>query len=164
MSDELSNKLLQSTSNWWNRLLGHCKIVKVKSEDSSYQKCLDSVRKDIVKKNNEEDSDIAYQVYLDMVREYLNATEKRLLTAEEEEIVIAHLKVVAATYCTKHMNLKNDADLHKGLGITQVLSIETARKVSELHEDFPEPSEAEVKQRVAEVLAVQNYLRENPKP
>lgn len=101
-----------------------------------------------------------YAVYLDMVREYLEAAKKRLLTDEEEEIVVAHLKVVAATYCNNHSKERNDAVLYEGLGITQVLSIETAKKVSELHEDFPEPTQAEVDQRVAEVLAVQKYLQE----
>lgn len=105
----------------------------------------------------------SYIVYLNMVEEYLKARKKRLLTENEEEIVVAHLKVVAATYCNNPREYGGKSSKNK-LGITQVLSIETAKKVSELHEDFPEPSPEEVAQRVAEVLLVQEYLRKNPKP
>jgi len=123
-----------------------------------------------------------YQVYLDLVKDYLKTTGKRPLTEKEEEIVVAHLKVVSATYCLKHSIKRNDAgegssiaqelaeygktcartdaDVYKGLGITQVLSIETAKKVSEIHPDFPAPTQEQVDQRVAEVLAVQNFLYE----
>jgi len=101
-----------------------------------------------------------YSVYLDNVREYLKAKKIRLLTEKEEEIVVDHLKVVAATYCSKYSKARNDANTYEGLGITQVLSIEAAKKVSELHEDIPEPTPAVVDQRVAEVLTVQNYLKQ----
>ena len=87
-----------------------------------------------------------------------------MLTEKEEEIVVAHLTAAALTFCNKHSKARNDADTYKGLGITQVLSIETVRKVSELHEDFPTPTQEQVNQRVEEVLAVQNYLHGSPKP
>lgn len=104
--------------------------------------------------------DIAYQVYLDTVKEFLEVRKVRLLIEKEEEIVVAHLKVVSATYCLKHSSKRNDADVYEGLGITQVLAIETAKKVSEIHPDFPTATQEETDQRVAEVLAVRNYLSE----
>lgn len=153
-NDELINNLLQSKFNWWNRFWEQLiKIVKVKNKDSSYQECLDSIRKDVVKKNSEEGrKDVAYQVYLDKVKDHLKTNNKRLLTKQEEEIVVAHLTAVALTFC-------NDPKSGKGLGITQVLGIETAKKVSELHPDFPTPTKEQVDQRVEEVLAIQNYLK-----
>ena len=112
-------------------------------------------------KNNE------FQVYLDLVRDYLDTNKKRLLTEKEEEIVVAHLRVIALTYCndpkTAIRGCSNGnitrVDSKNELGITQVLSIETAKKVSEIHPDFPTPTQEQVDQRVAEVLAVQNYLK-----
>lgn len=104
-------------------------------------------------------NDTEYQVYLDKVTQYLESHEVRLLTEKEEEIVVAHLQVVASTFCHNHENKRNDADKYAGLGITQVLSIETALKVSELHEDFSNPTPEAYDRRVAEVLAVQNYLK-----
>jgi len=158
-NDELINNLLRSKFNWWNRFWNQLiKIVKVKSKDSSYQASLVSIREDVVRKNSKEDSkeDPAYQVYLDRVKDYLETNGKCLLTEQEEEVVVAHLNSVTATFCNKHSKQRNDAASYDGLGITQVLSIETAKKVSELHPDFPMPTE--VRQRVKEVLAVQNYL------
>lgn len=99
-----------------------------------------------------------YQVYLDLVKDYLDAKGKRLLTKKEEEIVVAHLEVVSATYCLKHSKARNDADIYDGLGITQVLSIETAKKVCEIHSDYSTPTQEQVDQRVEEVLAIQNFL------
>lgn len=93
-----------------------------------------------------------YQVYLDMVKEYLVGAKKRLLTEKEEEVVIAHLEAVALGFCNIGLTI------HKELGITQVLAIETAKKVSEIHPDIPNPTPEQVDQRVAEVLAVQNFL------
>lgn len=154
-NNELINNLLQSKFNWWNRFWGQLtKIVKVKSKDSSYQECLDSIRKDVVKKNSEEDSeeDTTYQVYIDLVNEYLKTNGKRLLTDKEEEIVIAHLEVVAIGYCNAG---------YKDLGITQLLSIETAKKVCEIHPDYHYPTQEQVEQREVEVLAIQNFLYDN---
>ena len=103
--------------------------------------------------------DVAYQLYLDIVKDYLVEHKVRLLTEKEEEIIVAHLKVAALTFCNERSIKKNDADTYNGLGITQVLSIETAKRASELHPDFPTPTEEQVNQRVEDVLRIQNYLR-----
>ena len=152
---ELINNLLRSKLNWWSRFWQRrIKIVKVKSNDSLYLEHLDGIRKAIVR-NNEVggQEDAPYQVYLDKVRSYLKFNKKRLLTKQEEKIVIVHLKVAALAYC-------NEPDAYDGLDITQILCIETARKVSELHPDMETPTEEEVDQKAAEALTVQNFLSE----
>lgn len=115
-------------------------------------------------------SDTTYQVYLDRVKEYLVAQGVRLLTEEEEAIVINHLEGVALAFKNDPKNSIRvaqqgelvrigSAGSEERLGITQVLSIETAKKVSEIHPDFANPTPEDYDRRVAEVLAVQNYLK-----
>jgi len=114
-------------------------------------------------------SDTAYQVYLDRVRECLKSNKKRLLTEKEEAIVINHLEGVALAFENDPENSIREARQggvarvgscggQKKLSITQILGIETAKKVSEIHPDFDVPTEEQVNRRVEEVLAVQNYL------
>lgn len=115
------------------------------------------------------ETDTAYQVYLDMVKDYLQINGKRLLTEKEEEIVTAHLVSVAMTFENESEANERGAypDIQgiarrgtvAGLNITQRLSVETARKVSEIHPDIPTPTPEMVEQRVAEVVAVQNFLQ-----
>ena len=158
-NDKLINNLLRSKFSWWDWSWGQfIKIVKVKSKDSSYQKYLDSIRKDIIKKNSEDSKeDTAYQIYLDIVRNYLKFNKKRLLTKQEEEIVIDHLYMTTLTFCSKHNNKRNDA-AHKGLSITQVLSMETAKKVCEIHPDILILTQEQVDQGAEGVLVIQNFL------
>lgn len=142
-NDELIDNLLGSKFNWWKRLWGQC--MKVQRKDSSYQASLVSIREDVVKKNDEEDGeDIAYQVYLDRINNWLDRNKKRLLTEPEEKTVIAHLKSV-----TKTFSLMRPC---RDLGIKQVLAMESAKKVCEMHPDLSTPTEEEVIQKMAEVF------------
>lgn len=162
----LIDNLLKSKSSWWNLFWGRVKAKR--NKDSLYLKFLDGIRQrllvqfdqqDVVKKNSKEDGkDAAYSVYIDKVQGYLVAQKKRLLTKQEEEIIIAHLTSVAETFCLAHSAARNDADLYKGLNIRQVLAIETAKTVNKMHPDFPELTEAQLVQKTKEVLVVQNFL------
>ena len=116
-----------------------------------------------------ERNDSAYREYLDRVRQHLEARGVRLLTEKEEAIVVNHLEGVVLAFANDPKNSIRAVTVNgvkrvgveNSLRITQVLGIETAKKVSEIHEEFSNLSPESYDRKVAEVLAVRNYLKDD---
>lgn len=79
---------------------------------------------------------ISSQKYINSANEHLKLRGMRLLTVEEQAIIIKHLLEVANDY---------DSSTSKFRDLMSMLCLETAKKVSEIHPGIEAPTEEQIK-------------------
>lgn len=90
-------------------------------------------------------TNVNYRRYLDGVNNYLHSSGFRVLTIEEEEIVLAHLKEVVRIYPEDDIG---------GLNLMETLVLEMGKKVCEIHPDLNLPTQERTTQAIESMLNV----------
>jgi len=90
------------------------------------------------------------QKYVNASNKHLESKNKRLLTVEEEDIVLAHLRKIAAGY----------SEEESSYDLMTVICMECAKKVCEVHPDMEAISDEIANQRMGEMEKVQKVLNE----